>query len=158
MSKEIYEIERKFLVKEITNNLQQYKCYKIKQGYISTNPTIRLRQRDNEYILTIKSSGIMKKLEYELPITEEQFNNLWHKVEGNAIEKNRYLIPLKDDLIAELDIYGANLSNFANVEVEFNSTKDAILFTPPDWFGQEVTQNNRYSNASLAKYGLPSKK
>lgn len=72
--------------------------------------------------------------------------------------KNRYLIPLKDDLIAELDIYGANLSNFANVEVEFNSTKDAILFTPPDWFGQEVTQNNRYSNASLAKYGLPSKK
>ena len=31
----------------------------------------------------------MKKLEYELPITEEQFNNLWHKVEGNAIEKNR---------------------------------------------------------------------
>ena len=155
MSKEIYEIERKFLVNEIPNNLQQYKCYKIKQGYIST---IRLRQRDNEYILTIKSSGIMKKLEYELPITEEQFNNLWHKVEGNAIEKNRYLIPLKDDLIAELDIYGANLSNFANVEVEFNSTKDAILFTPPDWFGQEVTQNNRYSNASLAKYGLPSKK
>ena len=53
MSKEIYEIERKFLVKEIPNNLQQYKCYKIKQGYISTNPTIRLRQRDNEYILTI---------------------------------------------------------------------------------------------------------
>ena len=91
MSKEIYEIERKFLVKEIPNNLQQYKCYKIKQGYISTNPTIRLRQRDNEYILTIKSSGIMKKLEYELPITEEQFNNLWHKVEGNAIEKNRDL-------------------------------------------------------------------
>ena len=60
MSKEIYEIERKFLVKEIPNNLQQYKCYKIKQGYISTNPTIRLRQRDNEYILTIKSSGIIK--------------------------------------------------------------------------------------------------
>ena len=92
MSKEIYEIERKFLVKEIPNNLQQYKCYKIKQGYISTNPTIRLRQRDDEYILTVKSSGIMKKLEYELPITEEQFNNLWEKVEGNTIEKNRYLI------------------------------------------------------------------
>ena len=84
MSKEIYEIERKFLVKEIPNNLQQYKCYKIKQGYISTNPTIRLRQRDDEYILTVKSSGIMKKLEYELPITEEQFNNLWEKVEGNT--------------------------------------------------------------------------
>ena len=149
MSKEIYEIERKFLVKEIPNNLQQYKCYKIKQGYISTNPTIRLRQRDDEYILTVKSSGIMKKLEYELPITEEQFNNLWEKVEG---------IPLKDNLVAELDIYGADLSNFANVEVEFNSTKDAILFTPPDWFGQEVTQNKRYSNASLAKYGLPLKK
>ena len=34
MSKEIYEIERKFLVKEIPNNLQQYICYKIKQVYI----------------------------------------------------------------------------------------------------------------------------
>ncbi len=158
MSKEVYEIERKFLVKKIPDNLEQYICYEIKQGYISTNPTIRLRKKNEDFILTIKSSGVMKKLEYELPITREQFDNLWLKVEGNVIEKKRYLIPLENHLTAELDIYGSNLSNFVNVEVEFSSTKAAILFTPPDWFGQEVTQDKRYSNASLAKYGLPSKK
>lgn len=157
MSEEIYEIERKFLVKNIPENTEQYKSHKIKQAYISTDPTIRIRQQDNEYILTVKGSGLMKKIEYELPLTGEQFNRLWKKTEGNAIEKTRYIIPLKDDLKAELDIYEGQLKGFMNVEVEFSSTKEALLFDPPTWFGQEVTQDYRYRNTYLAKFGIPSK-
>lgn len=155
MKQEIFEIERKFLVKELPENIVNCKKLYIKQAYISTNPTIRLRQQDNDYILTVKGSGIMKKVEYELPLTEEQFNNLWQKIESNVIIKNRYKIPLDDNLMAELDIYEDKLKGFMNVEVEFLSTKQAILFDPPSWFGQEVTQNKEYSNASLAKFGIP---
>ena len=152
-----YEIERKFLIKNLPENLENFTHYEIRQGYISTDPTIRLRQQDDKYILTVKSAGLMKKQEYELDLTEDQFNRLWKKTEGNTIEKTRYVIPLNDGLKAELDVYKGFLSGFMNVEVEFASTKKAILFDIPNWFGQEVTQDPRYSNSSLAKLGIPSK-
>ncbi len=157
MKSKIYEIERKFLVKTLPEDIENYPHHEIKQGYISTNPTIRIRQWDDKYILTVKSSGLMKKQEYELDISKEQFDNLWNKVEGNTIEKTRYIIPLKDNLKAELDIYKGFLSGFMNIEVEFLSTPDAIIFDPPDWFGQEVTQFPEYSNSSLSKFGKPQK-
>lgn len=152
---EIFEIERKFLVKGLPEDLDKCKKLIIKQAYISTNPTIRLRQQDDDYVLTVKGRGIMKKVEYELPLDKGQFDGLWKKTEGNTIEKTRYRVPLDDNLIAELDIYEGFLEGFMNVEVEFSSTKEAILFNPPTWFGQEVTQNKEYSNASLAKFGKP---
>lgn len=152
-----YEIERKFLIKNLPENLENFTHYEIRQGYISTDPTIRLRQQDDKYILTVKSAGLMKKQEYELDLTADQFNRLWEKTEGNTIEKTRYVIPLNDGLKAELDVYKGFLSGFMNVEVEFASTKEAILFDIPNWFGQEVTQDPRYSNSSLAKFGIPSK-
>ncbi len=157
MKNNIYEIERKFLINFLPENLDSFKHCRIRQGYISTDPTIRLRQKDSSYILTVKGAGVMKKIEYELDLTQEQFERLWKKTEGNIIEKTRYIIPLNDDLKAELDIYGGFLSGFMNVEVEFPSTKSAIMFNPPDWFGQEVTQDRRYSNGSLAKFGIPVK-
>lgn len=155
MKKEIFEIERKFLVKSLPDSLDNCKKLYIKQGYIATNPTIRLRQQNDEYILTVKGSGIMKKVEYELPLDKEQFETLWTKVEDNIIEKTRYKVLLDNNLVAELDIYDGFLKGFMNVEVEFSSTKEAIMFDPPTWFGQEVTQFKEYSNASLAKNGKP---
>lgn len=152
-----YEIERKFLIKNLPENLENFTHYEIKQGYISTDPTIRLRQQDDNYILTVKSAGLMKKEEYELDLTKDQFNRLWKKTEGNTIEKTRYVIPLNNGLKAELDVYKGFLSGFMNVEVEFPSTKEAILFDIPNWFGQEVTQDPRYSNSSLANFGKPAK-
>lgn len=152
-----YEIERKFLIKNLPENLENFTHYEIRQGYISTDPTIRLRQQDDKYILTVKSAGLMKKQEYELDLTADQFNRLWEKTEGNTIEKTRYVIPLNNGLKAELDVYKGFLSGFINVEVEFPSTKEAILFDIPNWFGQEVTQDPRYSNSSLAKFGKPAK-
>lgn len=155
MEKEIFEIERKFLVKYLPEGLENCKRLEIKQAYISINPTIRLRKQDEDYILTVKGSGIMKKIEYELPITAEQFERLSEKTEGNIIVKTRYRVPLEDNYVAELDIYHDYLDGFMNVEVEFSSTKEAILFNPPTWFGQEITQNKEYSNASLSQFGIP---
>lgn len=149
-----FEIERKFLVKYLPENLDSYICHDIIQSYISTNPTIRIRKRDDEYILTVKGGGLMKRIEYELPLTQEQFDNLRRKTEGNTIVKKRYIIPLENDLKAELDVYYEDLSGFMNVEVEFSSEREALIFTPPDWFGQEITQDKRYSNANLSKFGI----
>jgi CYTH domain-containing protein len=36
------------------------------------------------------------------------------------------------------------------VEVEFDSEPAAAAFTPPAWFGPEITGDSRYSNRVLA--------
>ena len=53
------EIERKFLIKELPANLDEYPCLFIEQAYLNTNPVIRIRRQDDEYYLTYKGKGLM---------------------------------------------------------------------------------------------------
>jgi hypothetical protein len=39
-------------------------------------------------------------------------------------------------------------------EVEFRSKRQARVFTPPSWFGRDVTDDERYTGSCLARYGL----
>lgn len=148
------EIERKFLIKDCPS-LRTYSYKKIKQAYISTDPVIRIRQMNNQFFLTIKSQGHMMREEFEIPITKEQFETLYKKVEGSPIIKTRYLIPLENELIAELDIYKGHLEGLYTVEVEFTSIAAANSFTAPSWFGKDITLDSRYKNNHLATYGKP---
>ncbi len=156
------EIERKFLIKTLPHNLNTYPQKQISQGYISdTEPTIRIRQQDDKYILTIKSvSNVAKDKQHlinnelEFDISKEKYYELSTKVENTFIEKTRYYIPL-DDHIAELDIYKNSLSPLITVEVEFNTEEKALSFQPPSWFGDDVTSDIRYKNFHLSTFGLP---
>ncbi len=40
-------------------------------------------------------------------------------------------------------------------EVEFDDEDAARAFTPPPWFGREVTGERGYANRSLSVHGLP---
>lgn len=148
------EIERKFLLKEVPD-LSHCPHKKIVQGYLSTDPVIRIRQMGNTFCLCMKSQGHMIREEFELNITKEQFDNLWQKVDYSPIEKERYFIPLDQHLTAELDVYFNHLDGLVTVEVEFSSPVSASHFTPPTWFGEDITHDNRYKNNHLAMYGIP---
>ena len=63
------EIERKFLLKTLPDKLEDYPCRHIEQGYLSTDPVIRIRRQDEDYYLTYKSHGLMVREEYNLPLT-----------------------------------------------------------------------------------------
>ena len=54
------EIERKFLVDPMPKALETFVKKSIEQGYLSTNPVVRIRKMNEEYFLTYKSSGMMK--------------------------------------------------------------------------------------------------
>ena len=58
------EIERKYLVKEIPVNLDQYESKKIAQGYLCTEPVVRIRRSNNDYYMTYKGDGLMVREEY----------------------------------------------------------------------------------------------
>ena len=148
------EIERKFLVKSLPA-LKNYKGMLITQGYISIDPVIRIRQTDDLYTLTVKSKGHLIREEFELDLTSTQFDELCKKVDYGYISKTRYLIPLDSRHTAELDTYYKDLEGLVTVEVEFDSLVDAESFTPPGWFGREVTHEPGYKNNHLAAFGLP---
>ena len=75
------EIERKYLIPEIPNNLHITKTRELEQGYLCTSPVVRL-------------------------------------------------------ILAE---------------VEFADEDEANQFTPPEWFGEDVTFSSRYHNSNLSR-------
>ena len=67
----------------------------------------------------------------------------------------RHRIEVGGGRTAELDVFGGDLEGFELVEVEFDDDTSMAEFEPPDWFGREVTDDDRYGNASLALHGAP---
>jgi len=149
------EIERKFLVKRPPGGYGLYPALEIAQAYISTDPVIRIRRSGGEFFITVKGEGAVAREEYEMAVTAEQFGKLLAKSETKILEKTRYLVPLQGGLTAELDVYHGELSGLLTVEVEFGSPEAAEGFTPPEWFGEDVSGDSRYRNVTLASYGLP---
>lgn len=145
------EIERKYLIPVLPENITNFPCRIIEQGYLNTDPVIRIRRDDEKYELTYKSKGLMARQEYNLPLTEEAYRHLLPKIDGRLIKKHRYMIPLEKGLLIELDIFDGDLSPLVLAEIEFQDETSALSFSPPEWFGEEVTFSGKYHNSSLSK-------
>ena len=145
------EIERKFLIHTLPKNLETYPHKEIAQGYICTDPVVRIRRSNDSYILTCKSKGLMAREEFELPLNREAFEHLKPKTDGIFIEKTRYLIPFDNHLTIELDIFHGAHAPLVLAEVEFTSIEEANAFTPPAWFGEDVTNSSKYHNSTLSQ-------
>lgn len=145
------EIERKYLVKTLPDHLEQYPCKVIEQGYLNTDPVVRIRRSNDDYILTYKGKGMMVRKEYNLPLNKEAFFHLKEKIDGRLIQKRRYLIPLAPKYTIELDVFEGDLAPLLLAEVEFETEEEANNFTPPEWFGEDVTFSGKYHNSQLSR-------
>jgi adenylate cyclase len=146
------EIERKFLVKSLPDNLKQSRSFVIEQGYLATESAgrqVRLRKTDRAASLTFKVARGSHREEREIKLTPKQFAALWPGTVGRRLRKVRYEIPWKH-LLIELDIYRGRHAGLVVVEVEFPDRVSCGRFKPPSWFGREVTGEKRYSNVRLA--------
>ena len=146
------EIERKFAVIKIPQNLEKYEKEEIEQGYLCIKPTVRIRKSNDEYTLNYKwkQKGLEEKIaiqniEYTMPLTEENYNILLNKIENYLIKKDRYKIPINDNLIVELDVFHGNL------EVEFPNLEAAETFNKPQWLGKDLCFDKRFDNTLLSK-------
>lgn len=151
------EIERKFLINPnaLPHNLGAYPHKKYTQGYLCTEPVLRVRREGEDYVVTYKSKGLIAREEYNLPLTEEAFAHLIGKADGLVISKTRYFIPEKDGLTIELDIFDEPLAPLILAEVEFDSIENANAYVPPTWFGRDVSNEVTFHNSTLSKAGLP---
>jgi len=155
------EIEKKWLidVEKIPYDLTKADKYSIEQTYICFDPEIRVRRINNgeNYTMTVKtnltSDGLTRD-EYEIFITEDEYNAVVKKREGITIHKDRY--QLEDNgIIVALDIFKNELAGLAYMEIEFESEKEAEKYKEPDWVIRNVTDDVRYKNGHLARYGIP---
>lgn len=145
------EVERKFLIKTLPENLGAYTSHEIEQGYLCTSPVVRIRRQDEEYYLTYKSKGFLAREEYNLPLTREAYLHLKEKADGILIEKTRYVIPIENHLNIELDIFHGIYEGLFLAEVEFPDEKTAKAYQPPVWFGEDVTYSPKYHNSVMSR-------
>lgn len=145
------EIERKYLIHQLPEDLTLHPHYKIEQAYLCTEPVVRIRRQGNDYFLTYKSKGFMVREEYNLPLTKEAYEHLRPKVDGILISKTRFVLPLEGGLNIELDVFDAPYETLRLAEVEFPDEETANRFIPPSWFGEDVTFSTEYQNSTLSK-------
>lgn len=161
------EIEKKYTLKRLPENLESYPCKIIEQAYLNTSPVVRVRRSDDKYTLTYKGSGLMAREEYNLPLDAESYRHLLAKADGNVISKKRYVIPIEnpqfDDsccpvvmprLYIELDVFEPPFAPLVIAEVEFPGVELANAFIPPEWFDEDVTENIEYHNSTLSRKKL----
>jgi CYTH domain-containing protein len=145
------EIERKFLITAPPSDLGKCSRHLIEQGYLNTEPVVRIRREDDTYYLTYKGAGLMAHEEYNLPLTAKAYEHLKEKVDGCLISKTRYLIPYEDGLTIELDYFHSPREGLYLAEVEFESVEQAQGFVPPEWFREDVTGDPAYHNSVMSK-------
>jgi CYTH domain-containing protein len=146
------EIERKFLVQWLPDNLKRARHFVIEQGYLATESAgrqVRLRKSGKATSLTFKVGRGSHREEREIKVSSKQFATLWPGTAGRRLRKVRYEIPWKGVLI-EVDIYRGRHTGLVVAEVEFPDTASCRRFEPPWWFGREVTGEKHYSNVRLA--------
>lgn len=158
------EIEKKYTIKKLPENLEAYPCRIIEQAYLNTSPVVRVRRSDDSYSLTYKGSGLMVREEYNLPLDETSYRHLLKKADGNVISKKRYVIPIEDPqfddsyiplttpkLFIELDVFAPPFAPLIVAEVEFPETGMADAFIPPSWFDADVTDDPAYHNSVMSQ-------
>jgi CYTH domain-containing protein len=146
------EIERKFLVKRLPDELEKFPHDEIAQGYLALGPggiQVRLRKKGSIRSLTYKCGSRNAREEREIRLTAEQFDTLWPATEGRRLSKIRYDVPWRDHTV-EIDIYRGRHDGLVVAEVEFPDEESCAAFEPPEWIGQDVTGQSRYSNVALA--------
>ncbi|MCR5654690.1 MAG: CYTH domain-containing protein [Lachnospiraceae bacterium] len=175
------EIERKFTIQALPENLADYECRHMRQAYLCTEPVVRIRQDNERYYLTYKGSGLMAREERNLPLTEEAFRHMLPKADGLVITKDRYVIPIenaqfdidflmeeeakkeqpRDRAAVEAELKTLQLSieldifsmprDLIMAEIEFPTVAIAKAYIPPEWFAEDVTEDRRYHNSNISQ-------
>ena len=144
------EIERKFLMDGFPIGLEIISEVDIEQGYVSTEPEVRIRKAVDrntgreEFRMTLKGEGTLTRNEIETSITSDFYYDTVDFLEVNMIQKDykKYKLGQWKFEVAHVDPGTDNA--FFYGEIEFPTEEDAKDFIVPNYFGREITFNEDY--------------
>lgn len=148
------EIERKFRIVGDSYKSSATSCARITQGYLSVSEraTVRVRRYGEQAFITVKGrpeAGHFGRFEWEKPIAPEEAEALFPLCMPGIIDKTRWLVPMPDGLVCEVDeFHGAN-EGLVLAEIELPS--EDRPYTPLPFLGEEVTSDPRFYNSFLAR-------
>lgn len=146
------EIERRFLLKNNNWRKQISHTQILHQGYLSVEKerTIRVRIIGNQAWLTLKghiSDLVRSEFEYEIPLADAQM--MMDTMCLFKIQKNRYLVEYAGYTF-EIDEFFGDNAPLILAELELPS-EDAD-YPRPDWLGEEITADGRFTNAYISQH------
>ncbi len=149
------EIERKFLLRGDGWRREADEGTDFRQFYLAVRDglSVRVRIKDEaKALLTVKNGIGMRRgeYEYEIPLADARELEAAHL--GEVVAKRRFRVPL-GDLTVEVDVFSGALAPLVLAEIELPDEDHP--FERPDWLGEEVSEDGRYTNASLALHGRP---
>ena len=145
------EIERKWMVTGWPEGLVLEEEFAMRQGYISVQPTVRIREEalaggKTSYVLCFKSGGGLAREEIERDIDEALFRDLETKIIAKPlIPKLRRSYRLLDGAVLEVNhVDEGQPTEFWYAEVEYPTVEAARSWQPEavglaDYLRDEVT-------------------
>lgn len=157
MSKET-EIEKKYKVKRLPENLNDFEHKMIEQSYLNKGGApIRLRKfiKGNQISCVFSKKARISEdsfecIEHNIELPESIYQELLEAKEGRTIIKTRYTIPLTDGLHIDLDIFHDFFEGVCVAEIEYSFIEQANNYKVPNWLGEELTNSEKLSNAYMA--------
>ncbi|AAQ57835.1 CYTH domain-containing protein [Chromobacterium violaceum] len=145
------EIERRFVVSgDGWRGLAPAVQYR--QGYLSVEKerTVRVRVVGQQAWLTLKSHiSNVSRHEFEYPIPLADAQTIMGAMCPMVVDKLRHRIE-HGGFVWEVDEFFGDNAGLVLAEIELPD--EDTPFAKPDWVGEEVTEDGRYTNAYLSKH------
>ncbi|MEZ4416720.1 MAG: adenylate cyclase [Gemmatimonadota bacterium] len=145
----MHEIERRYLCGPVAPETLTAadRVQRIRQGYLTrVGPAIRVRQKDDAFLMTVKSGSGLVRREVEWPIPPEVAAGLFEIAGSGVLTKLRYVFGRW-----EIDVFSGALTGLVVAEIELAREDEP---TPPVPEGivplREVTEERGLTNQWLA--------
>ena len=145
------EIERKYLVRDESWRDHVHHQVRYEQGYLANTEqcSVRVRVGGERAHVNIKGATIgASRLEFEYAVPLEDARTMLRELcRKPIIEKTRYLVR-HDSQEWEVDVFEGDNAGLVVAEIELADEAQPVSLPP--WAGEEVTDDVRYYNSSLA--------
>lgn len=141
------EIERRFLVQfdKLPEKLPEGRL--ISQGYLSIDPVVRVRISGNDAWITVKGPGLIQREEFEYEVPWQDAEKMLKLCRHYVTKTRRHIT--HGSHIWDIDEFHGPLQDLWVAEIELTTRYEG--YEPPPWIGREVSDDRRFTNASLAR-------
>jgi CHAD domain-containing protein/CYTH domain-containing protein len=149
------EIERKYLLTGVPPFVRGKPYARLAQGYVPGEAILeRVRKKSDasgtKYFRTVKLGRGIERIEIEEKITRALYTKLWPLTVGRRVEKRRYAIE-DGALTWEIDVFTDRELVLCEVELERADTEVRLPDWLAPWVERDVTDEDTYVNANLAR-------